>query len=165
MESRATRKGGVRHGLPLIFTFFSLLFFFYLSYLFNSSPATRKVMENQSTGHHLMQIKNMGLRSYTFYWSMCKSSPNLSCGPWYRTMVQVFFIHLHCRSEVASNEGYGIKNGYHISRKRAWTWCRDGDRQKLGFLCFLWCKQEGVQQADSHPGEHDKVNRGLSSVS
>lgn len=46
----------MREGFPLIINFF-IPFLFYHSKLFKSSLVTSKGLEDQSTGHHLVQVK------------------------------------------------------------------------------------------------------------
>lgn len=51
------------------------LFFFFmvnLSYLLKPSLAISKGIEAQSTGHNLMQVKKVSLRSHIVFWSMCR---------------------------------------------------------------------------------------------
>lgn len=92
VKPRATRKA---EGGCEAWSSFSLSFYFY-TYL---SPATSKGM-GQSVYRSLSDAKkNMSLRSRTLHWSMCRHSPNMISGPQCRTVVQVFFIHLDCRSE------------------------------------------------------------------
>lgn len=43
-----------------------------LNYLFNTSPAISKGMEDPYTGHHFIQGKKVTLRYHTLFWSMCR---------------------------------------------------------------------------------------------
>ena len=94
VKPRATRKaeGGCEAWSSYYYLFSFLLFL----YLFISCYKQR---DGKSVYRSLSDAKNMSLRSRTLHWSMCRHSPNLISGPQCRTVVQVFFIHLDCRSE------------------------------------------------------------------
>lgn len=72
-----------------------------LSYLFRPSLAISKGIEAQSTGHNLMQVKKVSLRSHIVFWSMCRVMVQ-TIG----AVVQALLFHLHCQLEADSHESY-----------------------------------------------------------
>lgn len=130
-------KGGVRQSFPLITTFsfiFVFSFLTMLSTLPKSFPITSKGIEDQSTGHHLIQVKRWAsgpvyligpcadLCSKPALWSAMQGE-----------VVQVLILHLHFGLKMALPKAYEIIDcDYHFSSGRVWTWCRGGSTQNSG---------------------------------
>ena len=134
----------MRQSFPLITTFsfiFVFSFLIMLSTLPKSFPITSKGIEDQSTGHHLIQVKRWA-SSPVYFSAPCAdlcSKPAL-WSAMQGEVVQVLILHLHCGLKMALPKAYEIIDcDYHFSSGRVWTWCRGGVNTEFRFLYSLWC--------------------------
>lgn len=73
-------------------------------------------MEDQKTGHHLVQAKKVNLRSHSPFWSVCRIMVQTA-----GAVVQALLAQVHSRWEAESHDSYGRGLWGLSPQERAWT--------------------------------------------